>query len=183
MKKTITFLIMLILLITVFCAKHISAQGLWAENSKTSQRHFLVVGQRISYKLNSSTNFQKGRIAGFNDSTLSVKIEDRQVTMNFRSLSAIKIPRGTGRTVAGVYFVGAGAISLIIAMGANQPLPPPSPQASSSKSYSGLGPRLTAIDFGVSATVVAGVITIPIGIALSTGKTMNLKQDWTLKTK
>lgn len=187
MKKILTLCFMIILMITVLFIKHLGAQNLWVENIKTSERKYFNVNQSIRYRLNTSINFHKGRIISFTDTSLTVQIKGgRLVTLPFRNLSAIKVPRSGGRTAGGVLMVSLGTVSLLAAIGASSSHSnPPSSSSSNGMFYGSLGASVgNEINKEVAAAgFTIALLTLPMGIILLDGKTINLNKDWTLKTK
>jgi len=159
---------MLLLIVTMLFAKHLHAQTtLWVENAKTNQRVYISVNQKISYKIHSSTNFHKGRIVSFTDSTLTMIIKvGKPVTLRFIDLKEITMP-SDGRKVGGALLTAIGSIALVAGISAAV-----SPTASSSWQIVPRG----------SAGIIIGLILLPTGLILLNGKTVNLEKTWAFKT-
>jgi hypothetical protein len=180
MKKI--FILCFMIMTMVLNVKHLRAQSLWAENSNTGQREYFTLNQQLSYNLNTSTNFHKCRVIGFTDSTIRVQIKgNRLVTIRFGQLRSLYIPRRGGRSVGGALVLAFGTISLLagITSASSHSTAPPSNNYTGMSSGS-FGPTLPR---GVNGEVLAaGLVTVPIGIALIHGKTINFEKYWELKT-
>jgi len=167
LRKCATLFFMLLLIVSMLFAKHLHAQTtLWVENAKTNQRVYISVNQKISYKLRSSTNFHKGRIVSFTDSTLTMIIKVRKpVTLRFIDLKEITIP-SDGRKVGGALLTAIGAVSLIAGVSA----------------VSSASSATRQIVTSGTDGIVIGLVLLPIGLILLKGKTVNLEKSWTLRT-
>jgi len=85
--------------------------SLQVENLGTHKKLFFVVGQTLVYKILSSPQFEKGRITGITDSTISLENKKLgNVTIAQKDLTKIKIPK---IRAGGIALMAIGAIGLV----------------------------------------------------------------------
>lgn len=129
--KSLLFILILFLITAIF-VEQVGAQSvgggkgavldslsLQVENMKTHQRVVLVVGQTAGYKLRSSKHFEKGRITGITDSTISFENKKaRECTFMHKDLATFKIPKSTRKKFKG-YVLMVGGTWVVVGVSVN----------------------------------------------------------------
>ena len=149
--------------------EEIPATKLYIENNGSHKQVEIMVGDILSYKKVGTSDDVKGKVTGF--TSIRVSFENTQkesVTVLYKDLESLTIPRSPGRRRCGVTLIVLGGVGVIGGVGIS--------------SASGGGIGSSTVKSSGQGIAVGGFVVLVGGIILIQPRRINLQKLWVIKT-
>ena len=145
--------------------EEIPATKLYIENNRSHKQVKIMVGDILSYKKVGTSDDVKGKVTGFTSTRVSFENTQKEsVTVLYKDLESLTIPRGRGRRAGGVTLIVLGGVGVIGGVGIS------SASGCCIDKSSGQG------------IAVGGFVVLMGGIILIQPRRIDLQKLWVIKT-